>query len=180
MINLLPPEEKNGILFEKRKKLTIILGISLIIPLICFGLILLSINFYILGEINLAKAILDQNKKEIETQQFLTLKDTIKKSNTVLSNLASFYGKETYISEILNTLSLMPRPENVYFTDISLTRDANQKIKVVASGFSGSRDNLLIFQKNIETNQDIESVYFSPESWVSPKNVTFYLTFSIK
>ncbi len=179
MINLLPPKEKEELLLEKKNKLIIILGITILIPLVCLILILSSIRFHILGEVNSQKIILEQAKKKYQTADFLTFKDIIQKDNKILVQLKSFYKKETYFSKVLKIISDIQRPKNLYLTDLALSRDKNQKVKVVASGFSESRENLLFFQKNIEKYKEIENPYFSPESWINPQNITFYLTFEI-
>jgi Tfp pilus assembly protein PilN len=177
MINLLPPEEKQKLLIEKQGKLAIILGITILIPLCCFILILVAIRFYILGEVSTQKANLEQVKKEYETADFLQFKDLIKKNDVILSQLSLFYKKEVYITQVLKTISTISRPKNLYFTDLAVNRDKNQKIKITIDGFSESRDDLLTFQKNIEATQSIKNATFAPQSWINPVNVTFYLTF---
>lgn len=179
MINLLPPEEKIKLLLEKRKKLIIILGMIVLIPLFCLILILLSVKFYILGEVDSKKIILEQAEKEYQTPAFLTFKDIIQKNNKILVELESFYKKETYFSKALKIISNITRPKNLYLTNMSLDKNENYKIKVAASGFSKTREDLLIFQKNINEIKEIKNVNFSPESWFNSQDVRFYLTFEI-
>ncbi len=180
MTNLLPPEEKAKLLLEKNKKLIIIFGIIIIIPLCCLILILLSINFYVLGEVGSQKVVLEQAQKVYQTPDFLTFKDLMQKNNKVLSQLDAFYSKEIYLSQVLKTIALVSRPQNLYLADVDLKRNTNQKIGVTVSGFSDSRDDLLLFQKNLKESPAIENVSFAPESWVAPQDVTFNLTFDIK
>jgi len=72
------------------------------------------------------------------------------------------------------------RPPGLYFTKFSLqTEPASDRIKAVIAGFSNTRDNLLIFRNNIESEEKIESVSFSPETWLSQKNISFNLTLDI-
>jgi len=179
MINLLPPEKKEALFLEKSRKLIIILGIAVLVPLICLTLFLLSIRFYILSELKSQQIILEQTKERYQTPDFLTFNEIIQRNNKILIQLQSFYKKETYFSKTLKTISDIDRPKNLYFTDLSLTKSENQNIKVTASGFSSSREDLLIFQKNIGNVREIENSYFSPESWINPENTKFYLTFEI-
>lgn len=186
MINLLPLKEKNELLAQDRKKMVVILGIILVVPLICFGLILLSLRFYILGEINLANIVFEQAKKQYQTADFLHFKDVIKENNKTVTSLQAFYKNQTYMSALLAMVSQIPHPESLYFTSLSLQKDtvapvANQpkKVKVIMSGFSKSRDDLLLFQKNIQSIPTIEKVYFTPESWINPVDLKFNLTFEI-
>ena len=83
------------------------------------------------------------------------------------------------MSNALKMILEIQRPPNLYLTNLSLTRDENQKMNIMAIGVSQSRDDLLAFQKNIEVNKEIKNPYFSPESWVNAENVAFKLTFEI-
>jgi hypothetical protein len=180
MINLLPPEEKKELLLKNRERLVVILGITAFVSLMCLILILLSINFYILTEVVFQKNVLEQTEKSYKTPVFLSFQDTIKKYNNALTKLNYFYREEIYFSQILKIISNIQRPAGLYLTDISLNRnDENKNIKVLVSGFSPSREDLLIFKKNIEDDRGIKNPYFSPESWTNPQNVRFYLTFEI-
>lgn len=179
MINLLPPHEKEILRLDKKKKLVIILGVIVIIPLVCFMLMLLSIKFYLLGEINVQGIMLEQAKKQYENPDFLAFKGIIQKNNGTLITLSSFYKNEIYVTQALKTISSVPRPNNVHLIDLSVKRGIDKKFNVTVSGFSDSRDDLLIFQKNIGEIKEIINPEFSPESWVNPQNITFHLAFDI-
>ncbi|MCX6723258.1 MAG: hypothetical protein NT094_04335 [Candidatus Staskawiczbacteria bacterium] len=179
MINLLPLEEKQEILLERKKKLSIIFGIIILVFLICLTLILLSIKFYILAETDYQKNILKQIEKEYQTPDFINSNNTIKKYNGILTQLDSFYKKEIYFNQALDITTKIKSPENLYLTSFSLNRDKNGIIQVSVSGVSYTRDNLLIFKKSIEDDKEIKNPHFSTESWISPKDVKFSLTFEI-
>lgn len=179
MINLLPQEEKQKLLSDKKKKLTIILSIIVTVFLLCLMLILLSINFYLLAETDNQKNIFEQAKKENETPDFVNLNGIVKKYNSTLAQVDSFYKQEKYFSNVLEIISGVPAPKNLYLTNFSLNRQKDGKIKVDIAGKSDTRDDLLLFQKNIEANDEIKNPYFSPQSWISPKNVNFSLSFEI-
>jgi len=179
MINLLPPEEKQKLFFEKKEKLAMILGIVVLVSLICLTLILFSIKFYILAETDYQKKILEQTKLVDQTPDFINLNSTIQKYNGILAQLNSFYKKEIYFSQALKIITGVPSPKGLYLTNFSLSRDSSGIIQVSASGVSDTRENLLVFKNNIEGSIEIKNSYFSPESWISPKNVNYSLTFEI-
>ncbi len=186
MTNLLPLEEKRELFLKNKERLAIIMGITSVVSLVCLILILLSINYYILAEAVFQKNILEQAEKSYKTPVFLDLKNSIQRYNNTLTKLNYFYREEIYFSEILKIISNIDRKDSIYLTDLSLNRikqegeeNGIKKIKVIATGFSGSREDLLSFKKNIEENKDIKNPYFSPESWTNPQNVKFYLTFEI-
>ena len=179
MINLLPPEEKEARHLENDKKVAIILGVIVLVWGLCLVLMLASLHFYILGEINSKNFVLEQAKLQYQTPSFLSFKDIIQKNNAVLTTLDSFYKKELDFSQVLQIISDLERPQGLSLTNLSVQKQDNQSVKVTASGFSPSRDDLLAFQKSIQKDARIKNSYFSPESWIDPQNVTFYLPFEI-
>lgn len=179
MINLLPPEEKQVLLAESKKKLATIWGTVLLVSLICLTLILLSIKFYILAETDNQKNILKETEQKNKTSDFMNFNSIIKKYNGILAQLDSFYEKEVYFTQALKIITTTPVPNGLYFKKFSLNRDRNGTVNVNVSGFSITRDGLLIFKKNVEDNKEIKNPYFSPESWINQKNVNFSLTFII-
>jgi len=179
MINLLPAKEKENLFLKKKEKLIFILGIIVLVCLICLILILSSIKFYIAFEANSQKIILEQAEKRYQTSNFLNYKIIIQKYNKILDQLGAFYGQELYFNQALKIISSIQYPNGLYLTNLSLSRNENKKIEVAVTGISNSRENLLLFKKNIEENQKIENSYFLPENWTNPKNINFNLSFEI-
>lgn len=179
MINLLPQEEKQALFQKKKEKLAIIWGIVVLVSLICLTLILLSIKFYMLAETDYQKIMLKQAEQKYKTPEFVNSNNIIKKYNVILAQLDSFYTKETYFNQALKTITDVQEPKGLYITKFSLIRDAKGVIQVSVSGISDTRENLLIFKKNVENAEEIKSPYFSPESWINPKDADFSLTFEI-
>ena len=184
MINLLPPKEKEELSLEGNKKLVIVLGNLVLISLVCLILILFSLKFYILKEISYQKIVLDNTEKKYQASNFLSFKEIIQKYNANLVKIDNFYKKEIKVSDILKTILEVPRPEGLYFENISVENNKNgtenKKTKVTISGISKTRDNLLIFKENIENSKTIENVYFPPSNWVKNKDINFYLTLETK
>lgn len=176
MINLLPPEGKNKLLSEKKEKLLTILGIVTIISLVCLALIMLSIKFYILTETDYQKNTLWQAEQKTKTPDFMNLNSIVKKYNIILSQIDSFYGKEVYFNQVLKIVTNIPKSNGLQFASFSLLRDTSGSVQVSVSGTSDTRDDLLIFRKNIEKDKKIKNSSFSPGSWVNSKDVNFSLT----
>lgn len=179
MINLLPLEEKKKLILRKKEKLATIWGIVVLVFVICLALILLAIRFYILAETDYQKSLLSQAEKEVQTPGFENLYSDIQKYNATLSQLDSFFKKEIYFNRALEIITGVSCPKGLFLTNFLLQRNAGGTIGVNVSGISDTRDNLLLFQKNIEAAKEIKNSYFSPASWINPKNVNFSLTFEI-
>ena len=179
MINLLPPEEKQELHLQQVKKLIVTLGTAIMVIVICLILVLFSVNYYVLGRAISQKAILDQAASQYETAEFLKYKDILQNYNKTIARLNSFYAGETEISPVLENILGIERPKGVYFSNISLSKKADNKLQANISGTSDTRDNLLVFQKNIEEKKSIGNFSFSPESWINSTDINFYLTLEI-
>ncbi|MBX4201078.1 hypothetical protein KW786_03030 [Candidatus Parcubacteria bacterium] len=178
MINLLPPQEKEKLFLEDKKKLVMISGITIIVPLVCFTLGLLSVYLYLVGEKSSQKIVLDQVQAQYQTPDFLRYRSLIESNNAVLEQIAGFYKKEILYTRALKTISSISRPQNVYFTDLSLAKEG-KKVKVIASGSSDTRDNLLLFQKTMQGVPGFQNISFSPDSWINATDAAFHVTFEI-
>lgn len=178
MINLLPPKEKDILKLERAKNLTIILCGTILVSLICLVLILLSVKFSVLTEASYQKSVLEQTRTEYQSRDATNLKNVIKKYNEMMSQVSSFYQKQVYFSDILANISEISRPQGIYFFNISLDgRKYEDGIGVSIFGKSDTRNNLLLFKKNIEAQNKIKNIYFSPENWINPTNINFKFTF---
>ncbi len=178
MINLLPTEEKKQLFSDKRRKLTIVLNIIILVALICLNLVLLSIKFYVLADVDIQKNALEEIKGRSETPEYSSFSETIKNYNSIIEDINSFYSNKTYFSNILGVILSIQKPENLYLTNFSLEK-RDGVINVNISGASDSRDDLLIFKKNLEETAQIKNLFFSKSSWVNPYDVKFSLTFQI-
>lgn len=179
MTNLLPPEEKRNLLLRQKEKLVAVLGISVLVSLVCFILVLLSIKFYILAGTDYQKNILEQSKKNSQAHDYAGLDTSIQKYNKILSQIDSFYKKELYFNEALKIITDIPTPEGLYLTNFSINRSKEGSIQVRVAGTGDDRDGLLVFKSNVKGTKQIKNPYFSSESWISPKNVNFSLTFDV-
>lgn len=180
MLNLLPPNEKKFLFQERKKRLFIVLSIELSVFLICVLLVLLAIEFYILGEANSQNFLLQQAQVQNQSSDFSNFKDIILNYNKKLILIDSFYKNRKFMNGALDILLGVRRPSGLYFTNLSLqSQQQSEKIKVNIAGTSATRDDLLLFKKNIEAERKIENINFSPESWISQKNINFNVTLDI-
>jgi len=180
MINLLPKNEKENLLFDRDKKMIMVLGYIIIIALTCLSLFLFSIKFYILGDVASQNVLLGITEKSYQNPDFLMFKDMIQKYNSDLGKINTFYSKEIYFSDLLKNILEIERPNGVYFTDLSMAKDQKANmVKVTITGTSDTRDNLSTFRDNLESNKKIENIYFPSENWIKPVNLNFYLSFTV-
>jgi Tfp pilus assembly protein PilN len=181
MINLLPPEEKNKLLNEEKEKIVIILWILLLFFLLCCFLIILSINFYISGQLEYQNIISKNFNNNEEDKEMQNLRKNFIDFNDTILKIKDFYNQRIYFSQILEDISEMI-PEDAYLTNVSVVLSSKEKVnsaQISLSGFISKRDSLLKFKEALEKRDDIKEVFFPPSNWTKPENINFSLTFRI-
>ncbi len=181
MINLLPPKEKEEILQEKNWKLLMILGMLLLFFLISLLLILFSIKIFVTGEVEVQKILFAEREKEFKNTQMQNLQNNLTAFNKKLSQLDSFYQNQSNFSEILEEIS-KTLPPGVYLNNSSIISQGgkNEGSKCSISGFSPSRQILLVLKDNLEKEKNFQEVYFPPSDWVKPADINFTISFKVK
>jgi len=180
MINLLPPQEKKALTAQRNMKLLIVLASIFLISLVCFALMLLSLYFYLLMQTTYQKSIFDEAKAQYETADALSVTSQISQYNTKLTSVAHFYQQQVYFSDALKTISKIPRPANVVLTSIVLDTPVAGNIKATMLGTANTRESLLQFKDALGTVTNISNVYFPPDNWTKPTDVSFSVSFIIK
>jgi len=183
MINLLPPQQKEELLEEKKLKLVLILGITILTVLFSLFLILFSVKTSVRGEVELQKVLMEQ--KDLQAPQQKILEERIKSLNLTLSELSSFYQREISLVDILETIS-KTLPKRTYLNTFNFSRLTKKedlekyRAQVSLSGYAPSREILLEFKKNLESQDSFSGVYFPPANWVTPTDIIFTVNFKVQ
>jgi hypothetical protein len=182
MINLLPPEEKALLSLETKKRLAIVIWSLFMFFVVCSILILLSIRFYLRGQVDAQKIILQEAEKRSGQSETQDYKEKFNSFNKTLAELNSFYNKKDYFYEILERTSRII-PEDAYLTGISANfyniEGESPSIKVDLSGYIPNRERLFELKKIIEKEKDIKEVSFPPTNWVNPVDINFFINFKV-
>jgi Tfp pilus assembly protein PilN len=179
MINLLSPKQKKEIQQEETFKLVLILGIIFLIFLVCFSLILTSINIILSGEVEAQKILYEQREKEFETPQMQVLQKNLASFNQTIFQLDSFYQSQTNLTGVLEKIS-QTLPSGVYLTSLLAASKKEGGLSCTLSGFSPTRESLLDLKANLEKEENFEKISFPPVSWVEPENIDFTVNLEIK
>jgi len=178
MINLLPPQDKEVILMEAKKKIAIIICFLILFFFACLILISISMRIYIQGYVESEKSFLTESEKEFSQSESQSLQEGIKSANSSIKELNYFYGQKIYFSEIAERIS-KTLPDNFYLTDFSMILSGEKEINVSLSGFAPLREDLFKFKENLEAQEDFKNISFPPANWVKAQNIDFYVTFKI-
>jgi hypothetical protein len=187
MINLLPPKEKEELLLQKYKRLVVVLGNMVLISVVCLTLILFALKFYVLSEISFQKLNLDLANQKYTTDGTMTFKEMIKKYNASLVKMDAFYKQTTYMSDILKNVLGVNRAPGIYFKDISINRlrkdstsPGSDEVKISITGYSSTRESLILFKEALEKNDKIKNISFPPQNWVKDSDIDFEVKFEKK
>lgn len=178
MINLLPPIEKEKLFLEKKKRMVIILWFLVLFFVICLILILFSIKIYLQSQVKTQKTLLSQAQTESNRTEINEFREKVHLINSKLNQLDSFYQNKIYFSDILERIS-QTLSSDAYLNNLSLEKGTENKIKVIVSGFSPTREILFEFKKNLEKEPGITGVSFPSANWVKATNIDFFVTFEI-
>lgn len=178
MINLLPPIEKEKLFLQKKKRMVIILWFLVLFFIVCLILILFSIKIYLQTQVKIQKTLLSQAQTEASRTEINKFREKVRLINLKLNQLDSFYQNKIYFSDILERVS-QTLPPGAYLVNFSLEKGAENKIKVIVSGFSPTREILFEFKKNLEKEPGVKGVSFPAANWVKSTDIDFFVTFEI-
>lgn len=180
MINLLPQEEKNILKSEEISRLCLIWSIFVLFFLITLSLILFSVKTYVFGEVESQKILIDQEQQKSQTLAAQNLEQEIILVNQELLKINSFYKEQPNFTELFKKISSYV-PQEIYLNSMSLERRKGDSggFQLSLTGNSQTRESLLEFKSNLESDSKIQGVYFPPSSWVKPEDINFSASFEI-
>lgn len=181
MINLLPPKEKDRIILKEKERLAVIMGFLVLYFIICFLLIILSINFLLDGKLSQQKYSLENLRHSLKESETEDIQKGFNSFNESVDKLNLFYNQKVYFYNVLLKISDII-PKDAVLDNVSLNiivQEQNSKVLASLSGFIKSRESLFEFKESLEKEQLIKNVSFPPSNWVSQENINFFVSFVI-
>ena len=171
MINFLPPQEKKTLLEEENYRLVLVLGFLVFISLTALSLVLLSVEFYVKGQVKSQEIFVKAAEKEFA--QFKPLQEKMSLINQDLSIIDSFYQNQVCFTDLLDAVSSKVA-SGVYLNSFSYEKESS---RVKISGFSKNKNILSEFRTKLLNEERFSKVYFPISSWIKPENINFSATF---
>jgi Tfp pilus assembly protein PilN len=182
MINLLPPEEKEKLVWEKKKRITAVFWFLVLFSVFCLILLLSLAKIYLQGQLKSAQEILTVSSQGAEYVRIKGIRRRIESAGSDLRKLNSFYADKIYFSDILENVSKI-LPQEVFLTGLSINSLAGKKEKkkteISLSGFASTREVLFDFNEELKKDSYFSGVYFSPSNWIKPRDINFFITFKL-
>jgi Tfp pilus assembly protein PilN len=183
MINLLPQENQREISQEQNWKMIMILGILVLVFLICLSLILFSIEAFVSADVEAQKIQFQEREKVLNSPGMRSLESDLAEFNKKIFQLESFYRNQLNISDSLAKISTV-FPSGTYLNNLSINLQPNENGPMEAScnlsGFSSTRENLLVLKANLEKEESFKDVYFPPADWMNATSINFTASFKFK
>jgi hypothetical protein len=171
MINLLPPEQIKELKEEENFKIILNICLLILFFFISLFLILFSIKFYLFGNLQSQKIILEKTIINLEKEK------EIKELNGILSKIENFNQKKILLFPQVEKI-FEKIPPSIHLKDLEVKLDKKGEISFWISGFSETRESLLVLIKILKENY--QEVSFSPEILLKETEIDFSLSFKIK
>lgn len=175
MINLLPQEEKKGLLAEEQFRITLVLGFLFLVFLFSLTSLLFSLKTYIKTQVDYEKEKASQYLREVEGEEAQALKRKILDFNSDLSESVSVFEEQVFLTDILEKISQL-LPEGTHSTSFYYQKEVNE---VRLLGFSPNRSSLFELKKNFEKEDWIKEFEFPASNWIEPEDIEFNLSFKL-
>lgn len=176
MINLLPPSFKEALQKEEDTRLFWILCFLVGAFFLCASLLLLSLHIYLKGSVDAQEIFLTAYMQKTASEE--DLKEEIKGLNETFTRFSSFYEKQPKVSAIIERVSLAI-PQGIRLTFFQYLPSSQTRAKVILSGFSPAREELLSFRESLRKDPSFGNFNFPPSNWAKPSDILFSFSFEI-
>ena len=182
MINLLPAEEKQKIVYRRQKKTAVIVWFFLVFFAVCLIAVLLSVRAIISNKTSAEERIYSGLERKYEESETKAINKEINNFNSSVSKLDAFWKNKIYFSDIIARFAAIV-PDGVYFNDLSLTPSVQAEgpsyLSASVTGIAPTRESLFNLKKNLEKDGFFQQVSFPPANWVKATDINFTISFKI-
>jgi hypothetical protein len=176
MINLLPPEEKKE--QRERKIFSKLLDLEFLFFGFLISLVLIFLFFHTKLQFFLKEKETELSLKKKEILLYQDIEKELNLFNDLISKVKSILKEDKKTTLVLERIIEILPPE-VSIENISFALSKNKEyFEVNLSGFASRRSDLVLLRLKLEEN--FENVLFSPESWVKPTDINFFVSFKAK
>lgn len=178
MINLLPKEYKDNIVFDKRKRVIFSFCFLIFYFFISLILALLLIKFYLHSKTEPQKIYLEEKRENLRKEETEIFLNKVKETNSVLGKINSFYANKKYYGEIIEKI-YETVPSGITLNNISISRSVEKDSDIVSVSLTGSSlnaESLINFKDNLK-KEEFKDLYIPQSNWINPEN--FSISFKL-
>lgn len=171
-LNLLPPQEKKRLEFNKLNRLIYFLALWLSFFLIVFFVLLLSAFFSLSILLQAQKEMIKTKEADYRTQYLLEIEDKVKQANQIIKQVHLKQKQIILWTPLLEEITGIV-PSGIYLNNFSY-KSTNQQISL--SGWANYRGNLLVFQKSLEESSFFKEIESPLANLIKQENINFMFT----
>lgn len=172
MINLLPPQEKRRLYWERQLKIVVIIEVLIISCLLVLWLSFLAVKINIKTQKEIAENAL--NLEESKVKQINEIKNEIKDINQTFRKVNQIYENQVLVSDILFEIMKL-LPQDAYLESFVFE---NKKIQII--GKIQSLESLNQLKEKLKREESFKDVEFSIGSYVPGKEIEFRTKITLK
>lgn len=173
--NLLPKPDQSDVRMEKITSRLLNLLVWVALSLAVLVVLLLGTRIYLASELGRVKDRIVLQQQAVSKEENLEIKRELEEFNTHLANLAAFEENQGFWSEIMINFARL-LPSDLVIDTLSADRKTGQ---ISITGFSSSRDSVLMLRENLLTSDYFENVNFPLSNLTRPTDVNFRYTFFV-
>ncbi|PIZ55820.1 hypothetical protein COY23_04110 [bacterium (Candidatus Torokbacteria) CG_4_10_14_0_2_um_filter_35_8] len=176
-LNLLPPEQKKELEFEK----TYNFGISIVVIIFFLTGVVLAATFGIQLILETNNQVLNEEqikstKERVETEEYKTLTDNIENANKKIDFISELGKNQRSTYKLISEINrLLPS----YISVTSITFDWKERT-VSMSGKAKTREQFLLFKESLENSQKLKDIKSPLSNLEKEKDLTFQIEATIK
>jgi hypothetical protein len=177
-MNLLPTEQRKrfrlAIFYQKAISSGLILLLLLLVLILLLGGFLFFLNFtyqFIEGK------IATEQSKIIQIWTVIEMEKRVEEFNNEIIGLKKIHSQQSNLYQVLDNIS-RNLLKGVEVHNLEIHRDSGM---IMVSGYSSTRENLLIIKEILETNPDYyKDINFPLSNLTNPRDIDFHFSFTYK
>lgn len=174
-LNLLPIKEKKKLKLEFVQCNIISSGLFLILLILVSILLLDGILIFLNQRLYaIGKEVITEQSKIIQTETIRGIEKKVKELNIQLVDLDKIQKSQSNFYQVLSDI-IPGLLSGVRVYTIELEKETK---KIAITGYSPTRDNLLLIKKTLESSPKYKNIDFPISNLTNPKDINFRFSFS--
>lgn len=183
-LNLLPPDEKRGLYFQRISRLLWFYGGQILIAFFIFVLLSWLVWFFLNSQAKIIETELSSYEAGIKKEALTELNKKITEANAQIEAIDKIQATHQYFSLIFTEIAGLI-PEEAYLESINIqkqpaTEKEIAKTKIILSGYAPLRDNVIQIKKNLEKSIYFEELESPMSNFVKATDINFTFSAVIK
>lgn len=179
ILNLLPPKEKQELMFERNRRFVMFVGVSMFMVFLVFTVLLFSTKLYIDIQLEPFEMAIREERERAETKRTEEIEKEIQKAREQISRITAIQQGISPWSPILKEISRFPL-DGIVLSSIALGESGEERnVKIV--GYAEDRDHALLgLEEAIKSHPRFYDLDSPSSNWIKERDINFVFSFKIR